>query len=474
MSKNDFDALLLKKLQEEAFEYNPESWKQLSERLSNATPVHEEITSFDTLLAAKLQEDTFEYNPASWNQLAEKLDNKAPENKPAPIPFPFRKWGIAIGTAAALFIVAVLAIQFNNSDNTADNTIKTGYTPAIAKNTEPKQQITPATEEHNGSQQVRPSTNQARSLTNNVPPQLMAAHQSGQMHNSNGLPNNPPAVNPVIVNNNQQPVLNLNNNNEPVVALTPDKTAITHIPNLPVIVKVQSTDVNNTVDKAITTPAKQENSSDYIAYNLPDQSWPSDRITSAPSRPKTNVSFGGGVNYGNINTGYTAGVSLKRKIGSDFFVDGTVAMMYNNNANNVAANNGPSVNQPSNTASKPGASTINSFSAPALDPIQKLYYVQMNPSFGYQIEDKVALSVGGDFQRMLNKKDEIVQPDNNNTKIFPTMDVGLTTKSEFIISPNLQAGLVYREGLNNIFKSDAPYVNRRYVQVQFKYNIPLK
>jgi hypothetical protein len=98
----------------------------------------------------------------------------------------------------------------------------------------------------------------------------------------------------------------------------------------------------------------------------------------------------------------------------------------------------------------------------------------MNPSFGYQIEDKVALSVGGDFQKMLNKKDEIVQPDNNNTKIFPTMDIGLTTKSEFIISPNLQAGLVYREGLNNLFKSDAPYVNRRYVQVQFKYNIPLK
>ncbi|HEY0297903.1 MAG TPA: hypothetical protein VGB84_01665, partial [Arachidicoccus sp.] len=95
--------------------------------------------------------------------------------------------------------------------------------------------------------------------------------------------------------------------------------------------------------------------------------------------------------------------------------------------------------------------------------------------FGYQIEDKVALSVGGDFQQMVGNKDEVVQPQNDNTKIFPTLDVGLTTKTEFSIMPNLQAGLVYREGLNNLIKGgdNGSYVNRRYLQVQFKYNIPM-
>jgi hypothetical protein len=451
MSKNEFDALLLKKLQEEAFEYNPESWKQLSDKLNIAMPVNEEITSFDTLLVAKLQEDNFDYNPKSWNQLAERLDNKVPENKPVTTPFPLRKWGIAIGTAAAIIIAIGLAVKFNN----ADNEIGTNN-PVIVKNTEPKPQVPEISQKQNVTQQTQPATN--------IVPSQSMVQQSGQIHNSNILPDQP-------VVNNQNAVLSPNNN-QPIIVVHENKTEVAQAPNAPVIVKAQTNEIN-AINKGITAPVKQESNSNYIAQNQANNPWPvSDYGPPAPSKPKTNISFGGGVNYGNINTGYTAGVSVKRKIGSDFFVDGTVAMMYNNNANNVAANNGPSVNPP-NTASRP-TNSINSFSTPALDPIQKLYYVQMNPSFGYQIEDKIALSVGGDFQKMLNKKDEIVQPDNNNTKIFPTMDIGLTTKSEFIISPNLQAGLVYREGLNNIFKSDAPYVNRRYVQVQFKYNIPLR
>ncbi|KAA5533205.1 hypothetical protein F0919_11705 [Taibaiella lutea] len=453
MSKNEFDALLLKKLQEEAFEYNPESWKQLSDKLNIAMPVNEEITSFDTLLVAKLQEENFEYNPKSWNQLAEKLDNKVPESKPV-MPFPLRKWGIAIGTAAAIVVAVGLAVKFNNPDNKIETN-----NPAVVKNTTSGQQVPEISQQQNEAQQNQP-------VTNPVPSQSMAQQsQSGQIHNSNILSNLPVA-------NNQNAVLNPNNN-QPVITVPENKAEAVQTPNAPVIVKAQTNEVN-TINKEITAPAKQESNSGYIAQNQSNHSWPvSEYGTPAPSKPKTNISFGGGVNYGNINTGYTAGISVKRKIGSDFFVDGTVAMMYNNNANNVAANNGPSVN-PAGTAARPSSSSINSFSTPALDPIQKLYYVQMNPSFGYQIEDKIALSVGGDFQKMLNKKDEIVQPDNNNTKIFPTMDIGLTTKSEFIISPNLQAGLVYREGLNNLFKGDAPYVNRRYVQVQFKYNIPLR
>jgi hypothetical protein len=452
MSKNEFDALLLKKLEEEAFEYNPDSWKQLSEKLNHALPVHEEITTFDALLIAKLNEDNFDYNPESWNRIADKLDNKAPE--PVTVPFPWRKWGIAIGTAADLFVIGFAVIKFNDPGNVTE----TNNNPVIVKNTETKQPIPESTEKQIESQQALP-------VAKITPPSSMA-HQPAQVNKSNILPSN-------VIANNQPNVLIPNN--APVIAAPVNKTEVIPIPDAAIIVKVQKNEVN-TINKEITAPVKQESGAGYIAQNQLNQPWPAtDYVTAAPVKPKTNISFGGGVNYGNINTGYTAGVSIKRKIGNDFFVDGTVAMMYNNNANNVAANNGPPINQPSNTAAKPSkGSPANSVSTPALDPVQKLYYVQMNPSFGYQIEDKVALSVGGDFQKMLNEKAEIIQPDNNNTKIFPTMDVGLTTKTEFIISPNLQAGFVYREGLNNLFKSDAPYVNRRYVQVQFKYNIPLK
>ena len=230
----------------------------------------------------------------------------------------------------------------------------------------------------------------------------------------------------------------------------------------------------NLFNKKMMEPApKPQLSTAEIAQRNAADNWPENYMKSntGNQKPKTHVAVGGGVNYGNLNTGYTAGVTVKRKVGSDFFVDGTVAMLYNNNANNVAVNNGPPI---TNVASRP-SSTMSSISSPALDPIQRLYYVQVNPSLGYQVEDRVAVSVGGDFQRMLGGNDEVVQPQNDNTKIFPTLDVGLTTKTEFTISPNLQAGVVYREGLNNLVNgSDAgKYVNRRYLQVQFKYNIPM-
>lgn len=459
MSKNEFDALLLKKLQEEAFEYNPDGWKQLSERLSDAVPAPIETDNFDALLVAKLQEDNFEYEPKSWQQLAERLEH--PEGMPKATPFPLKKWGIAIGSAAALLLTIGLAAVFNNGSKNDD----TG-SASVANNTVTEQQETAKPTENNTTPTPKVKQNEA------VTAPQSPAHQQSVIANSNTKAGTSTILNPIPNTNNPGRSILVPGDNKPEKARElPENTAIANT-------QVQNSQPKSIVNQDITAPVKQQDNSGFIAQNQYNQPWPDagDYVSSRSSKPKTNISFAGGVNYGNINTGYTAGVSVKQKIGGDFFVDGTVAMMYNNNANNVAANNGPSVTEqpPSNIALRPAKGTLNSVSAPALAPIQKLYYVQMNPSFGYQIEDKVALSVGGDFQKMLNKTDEIVQPDNTNTKIFPTMDIGLTTKSEFTISPNLQAGLLYREGLNNIFKADAPYVNRRYLQVQFKYNIPLK
>ncbi len=187
----------------------------------------------------------------------------------------------------------------------------------------------------------------------------------------------------------------------------------------------------------------------------------------------TSVGLGGGMSYGNLNAGYAIGVSARTKIAGDFFVDGTVAMLYNNNTSNTAINNGPSLNDDDYKFSRPG-SFAQTVAAPAISPIQRLYYVQFNPSVGYQLDPNIAFSVGGDFQQMLNKNEEVVLQASNQAKILPNFDIGLTTKSEFSITPNIQAGLVYREGLNNLIKSEhSRYVNRRYIQVQFKYNLPV-
>lgn len=184
------------------------------------------------------------------------------------------------------------------------------------------------------------------------------------------------------------------------------------------------------------------------------------------------LSVGGGVNYGSVNTGYALGVSARRNLGNNFFVDGTVAMMYNDNATQIADYNNKAVQ----FAARPlnGASAI---STPAMSPASnRLYYLQFNPTFGYQIDKDIALSVGGDVQQMLNAQpgELKVSTADQMAKVLPAMDIGLTAKSEFNIAPHIQAGVLYREGLNNILRASNQYFNRRYFQVQFKYNIPLK
>jgi hypothetical protein len=449
MSKNEFDALLLKKLQEEALEYNPKSWQQLSERLDNAVPQAGEMQPFDAMLLNKLQAEAITYNPKSWQQLTERLDgtaNNRDDKKPATIPFG-KKWGIAIGVAAALCLVMAVAITFNHSNKT------------VLDNNAPSMVQQPS----NRPAVVAPDVVNPREtkLPQTSPP--VAAPSLAQQ--SIGYPANNHVLNSL------NPTYSQNANNKP----SPNNNTVNQVaePVKETVVIENKTEHSN-IDKEIMAPIKKG----APAESNQMQNWTGQTYAAnePKQKPKTNVSFGGGVNYGNLNTGYAGTMSVKRKIGGDFFVDGTVGMIYNNNANNVAVNNGPSIGGNGNVASRPASATSSSnMSSPALDPIQRLYYVQFNPSFGYQVEDKIALSVGGDFQRMLNQNEEIVQPENLDTKVFPNFDVGLTTKTEFTISPNLQAGLVYREGLNNLIKSDAGrYVNRRYLQVQFKYNIPLK
>ena len=297
-------------------------------------------------------------------------------------------------------------------------------------------------------------------------PQHISAAPSGQ------------ASTPLLHNYPQPSALPLNNtplnNNDQVTGRTPVEE-ITIVKEQPQDILIP--EIKKEIKEEPFVIAKNDNkSSGNFAYNN-ENAYPSAFYEgkSAAKSPKTSLAVAGGVNYGNLNTGYSAGLSVRRKVAGDFFVDGTVAMMYNNNASNVVNYSGPPANNDNSLAARPAAGKM-SVSSPAIEPTQNLYYVQFNPSFGYQIEKHVALSVGGDFQQMVRKKEgeEKVQLISNNAKLFPNFDIGLTTKSEFSITPNIQAGLIYREGLNNLLKSEgSKYVNRRYVQVQFKYNLPV-
>lgn len=401
---------------------------------------------FDELLLKRLQEEELPYKPEHWDQLARQLPptlTPATGGKAKP-------WAIAAGIAAAIALVLAtvfLTRSLNPSTDAPDQPSVAQQRPAT-DSPAAKPEDAPANQLPQEPASNAPETAAARK--ENVPASALAQQQGNKTPvKQEPLPQNVPVPAKDLTESPQQErqVAVVKEHDSRPAKVTPENTY-----NSPVTTEPKKSEYTYHADPA-------------IALNNYD----------GKKERKTSVSLGGGVNYGNMNTGYTAGISVRHKIAGNLFVDGTVAMMYNNNANNVLANNGPPMGENYKVAARPTAFTNETaLASPAVTPIQKLYYVQFNPSIGYQVEKHIALSVGGDFQRMLNRNDEIVQPENVSSRLFPNMDVGLTAKTEFSITPNIQAGLMFREGLNNLLRNDGTkYVNRRYVQVQFKYNIPV-
>lgn len=185
------------------------------------------------------------------------------------------------------------------------------------------------------------------------------------------------------------------------------------------------------------------------------------------------VSLGGGMNYGSLNAGYTLGLSARRSIGKHFFVEGSVAFLYNNQAPNTSNYPGPPT-----MPSRPSSFAPNNLQAPSMKLVSDFYYVQVNPSFGYQVNRLLALSAGVDLQQRIanmSQNGTAVFAPSTDPQIIPQLDFGVTGKTEFFISPKVEAGVLYRNGLNNLVqpKDVHPFLNRRYIQVQLKYNFLL-
>ena len=49
--------------------------------------------------------------------------------------------------------------------------------------------------------------------------------------------------------------------------------------------------------------------------------------------------------------------------------------------------------------------------------------------------------------------------------------MGLTGKTEYAVTKKLKAGVLYREGINNLINGGEEYLDRRYLQVQLKFRV---
>jgi hypothetical protein len=174
---------------------------------------------------------------------------------------------------------------------------------------------------------------------------------------------------------------------------------------------------------------------------------------------KAAFSLAGGINQGSLNTGYALGVSARTRLGSKFYLEGDLA--YNTNGNTSISTRETDIGSSSISPQKVMVSSVSNFS-----------YLQFSPSVGYQLTRKLSFSLGGDIQKLISSQDrEIFIGDAGREKQVPGLDYGVTGKAEVRLSKRLTAGLLYREGINNIVRGNASYFDRRYLQVQLKFRV---
>lgn len=417
-----------------------------------------ENKEFDEFIKRIVDQEDIPYNESSWNRLSQLLHEKEDSNI---VPFvaeskKAKSWKNVIGIAAAIALLLGATIVFTHYSS---------------KNSQIQN---PILAEHNTSTE----NNTPQNIEDNS---TAASEDSNNNSNSSALLKNPAIAKKETLQNkdaqsssNQKTKFSSHTDEATNTFISKEITKVdakesskknnadTDFANLPTEKFVTK---DETQGKALQ-PSKTESSHALTKVNskyFDELDLPSNR-----SKVVSTLSFGGGVNYSTLNTGYALSLGAKQKISKNLYFDGSVSVLYNNNVNNGGNFAGKGLNLKSKISPN----------SPGFSSWKNVLYVQLNPSIGYQVIENLGLSVGGDIQQMLSNDNnfEKIQFTDNGIKVFPIIDVGFTTKAEFDVGENIQTGIIYRQGVNNLFKSEdaLPFINRRYIQVQFKYNLPIK
>jgi len=204
--------------------------------------------------------------------------------------------------------------------------------------------------------------------------------------------------------------------------------------------------------------------------------------------PSVMISLIGGVNHGNVSSGYMVGATAKKNLSDKVFVESDIAFSSSNatqTAQYTTVTTLPTTALTRNSAARNGeagkllsagdntpkmANTITS--TETRDNNYNLYYAQVTPAIGYNILKRISIGAGADMQHVLvDNRPAASATDPGNQKEMPLFDMGFVGKAEYSLSKNFKAGVYYRQGVNNLITPVNKYIDRNYLQVQLKYTI---
>lgn len=400
---------------------------------------------FDQLIKSKMEEGAVEGTPKGWDKLMAELHPDegqilpfiANPTKPLAGGWGAKKW---LSAAAAVAVIAIGAVLLQK-ENTVSNQIAQQNLPS--SNIDPTQNSTTTTPIESTSTFTQASS---ENLPATVPSEQHHAHAQHTQPQSQATYTNTQVKEEII--------------KEPAIVEEPFKQTV------------------------IAEPATQNTPKTYqqpieLQPFIKEQPYQQQNMHYAKNQaPHTYLGINGGYNFGSLNSGYAVAIKGRTHISNEVFLDGAIGINMNNLPFTAASV--PMMN----AKARPNMADQKSVNTPAIkNPTQQLLYVAFNPSVGYKVNKRVNVSIGGDVQRIVKdrKRDEvnvIFDPNTNKTALIPQTDLGLTGKTEIQLTKNISAGLLYREGINNLFSNkgndELHYINRRYVQVQMTYNFPVR
>lgn len=408
-----------------------------------------QANEFDEQIREKLEHAEFAYKPQQWETLARQLSIvEEPKKKRG-----FIWWAKQSSIAAAILLSAAVGIKWLAGDNKPSQTIAQNN-PNITK---PSVQAAPLYD----------------SKINDQPTQLLAANTEQRQ----------PASGTTTSYKKHTKAAAAIQGTKATYASTENPanttTVATQLTEPTVTNGFSGTAIEPEATNQDVQPAAAEKKKKYIP-NMADHI-----ALAEPAKintGKTAISFTGGVNYGSLNAGYMVGINAQKSVSKKVFIEGNMGIVNNNNVQYLASVKGsPSPTPPNNGfgsadagGGKTSGLTEGATTMTTINPAN-LYYLQMTPSVGYNVYKGLSVSFGADFQQLLQNgtNEETASLALNTTsdaKYIPTFDVGVTGKTEYMLTKRLKAGIAYRNGINSILKSKQ-YLDRNYLQIQLKYTI---
>lgn len=179
------------------------------------------------------------------------------------------------------------------------------------------------------------------------------------------------------------------------------------------------------------------------------------------------LTIGGGYNFGTLDQGYAFSLTTKKDINRKWYIEGNVGVVFNDAGQNQSMFAGDFLSLKKSMKMNTNSVT----SSVGFDNPNDYIFLQFSPVIGYNISQFINIGIGPDYQQLISNlgHDIIYFSGYGSGNLLPSRDLGLLSKADFKLNKRINAGVMYRSGINSYIRNDINIKNRNYFQLQLNY-----